>query len=142
MELNKKWKTFGIKQILKGSHDGNTLDCWVCGLCQISRTLHKKKTTFWKLGLLPSSGESRETPALLDPFKRANFNYWTTHVKVKVTLRPTVIWPVHLGVRRPSGTCDQLFILLEMLFRQLRVCYFVAPSPTRGRVCLVSVISL
>jgi hypothetical protein len=31
------------------------------------------------------------------------------------------------GVRHPSGTHDQFF------FRQLRVCYFVAPSLTRGR---------
>jgi hypothetical protein len=41
--------------------------------------------------------------------------------KVKVTLRPTVMRPVRLGVRRPSGTRDQFFFLLEILFRQLRV---------------------
>jgi hypothetical protein len=35
----------------------------------------------------------------------------------------------------PSGTSDQFFFLLEIFFRQLRVCYFVAPSLTRGRVC-------
>jgi hypothetical protein len=40
---------------------------------------------------------------------------------------------VRLGVRRPSGTRDQFFFRLEILFRQLRVCYFVAPSLTRGR---------
>jgi hypothetical protein len=39
------------------------------------------------------------------------------------------------GVRRPSGTRDQFFFLLEIFFRQLRVCYFVTPSLTRGRVC-------
>jgi hypothetical protein len=39
------------------------------------------------------------------------------------------------GVRRPSGTRDQFFFLLETSFRQLRVCYFVAPSLTRWRVC-------
>jgi hypothetical protein len=38
-------------------------------------------------------------------------------------------------VRRPSGTRDQFFFLLEISFRLLRVCYFVAPSLTRGRVC-------
>jgi hypothetical protein len=56
-------------------------------------------------------------------------------VKVKVALRPTVSRPVRLGVRRPSGICDQFFFLLEILFRQLRVCYFAAPSLARGRVC-------
>jgi hypothetical protein len=34
-------------------------------------------------------------------------------VKVKVTLRPTISRPVRLGVRRPSGTRDQFFVLLE-----------------------------
>jgi hypothetical protein len=56
-------------------------------------------------------------------------------VEVEVTLRPTVSSPVSLGVRRPSGTSDQFYFLLEMFFRQLRVCNFVAPSLTRGRVC-------
>jgi hypothetical protein len=35
----------------------------------------------------------------------------------------------HLGPRY------QFFFLLEILFRQLRVCYFVAPFLKRGRVC-------
>jgi hypothetical protein len=56
-------------------------------------------------------------------------------VEIEVNLRPTVSRPVCLGVRRPSGTCDQFFLLLEISLRQLRVCYFVAPSLTRGRVC-------
>jgi hypothetical protein len=54
---------------------------------------------------------------------------------ILVNLRPTVSRPVCLGVRRPPGTCDQFFFLLEIFFRQLRVCYFVAPSLSRGRVC-------
>jgi hypothetical protein len=29
--------------------------------------------------------------------------------------------------------CDQFFFLLEIFLRQLRVCYFMAPSLTRGR---------
>jgi hypothetical protein len=33
------------------------------------------------------------------------------------------------------GTRDQFVFLLEISFRQLQVCYFVAPSLTRARVC-------
>jgi hypothetical protein len=56
-------------------------------------------------------------------------------VEVEVKLRPTVSQPVRLGVRHPSGIRDQFFFLLEIFFRQLRVCYFAASSLTRGRVC-------
>jgi hypothetical protein len=56
-------------------------------------------------------------------------------VKVKVILQPIVSRPVHVDVRHPSGTRDQFFFLLEIFFRQLRVCYFVASSLTRGWVC-------
>jgi hypothetical protein len=30
---------------------------------------------------------------------------------------------------------DQFFFLLDIFFRQVRDCYFVLPSLTRGRVC-------
>jgi hypothetical protein len=43
--------------------------------------------------------------------------------EVEVNLRPTVSRSVCLGVRHPSGACDQFFFLLEISFRQLRVCY-------------------
>jgi hypothetical protein len=56
-------------------------------------------------------------------------------VEVEVTLRPTVSRSVCLGVRRLSGTRDQFFCLLEIIFRQLRVCYFISPSLKRGWVC-------
>jgi hypothetical protein len=57
-------------------------------------------------------------------------------LQVEVKLRQTDRqWPVRLGVRHPSGALDQFFFLLEIFFRQLRVCYFVAPSRQRGRVC-------
>jgi hypothetical protein len=44
----------------------------------------------------------------------------------------TVSRPVCPVVRRPSGTRDQFFFLLQISFRQLRVCYFAAPSLMRG----------
>jgi hypothetical protein len=52
-------------------------------------------------------------------------------IEVEVKLRPTVSRTVRFGVR----TCDQFFFIHEISLRQLRVCYFVAPSLTRGRVC-------
>jgi hypothetical protein len=61
-------------------------------------------------------------------------NNWD-EIKVEVKLRLTVSRPVRLGVRHPSGTRDQFCFLLEIFFRQLRVCYFVTPSLAIGRVC-------
>jgi hypothetical protein len=56
-------------------------------------------------------------------------------VKIKVTLRRTISRPVRLGVRRPSGTCDQFFYLLEIFLKTVTVRYVVALSLRRGRVC-------
>jgi hypothetical protein len=56
-------------------------------------------------------------------------------VVVEIKLQRTVSRPVRHGVRHLSGTSDQFLFLLEVFFRQLLVCYFVAPSLTRGRVC-------
>jgi hypothetical protein len=58
-----------------------------------------------------------------------------TVVEVEAKLRPTVSRPDRLGVRHPSGICDEFLFLLEIFFRPLRVYYFVAPSLTRGRAC-------
>jgi hypothetical protein len=52
-------------------------------------------------------------------------------VKVKVTLRPTISWSVRLGVRRPSGTRDQFFYLLEIFLKTVTVRYVVVPSDER-----------
>jgi hypothetical protein len=48
--------------------------------------------------------------------------YVEVEVTIKVILRPTVSWPVCLGVRHPSGTREQFFFPFEIFFRHLRVC--------------------
>jgi hypothetical protein len=54
--------------------------------------------------------------------------------EVEVILRPIVSRPVCLDGKHASETRDKFFFLLEIFFRQLWDCYFVAPSLTRGRV--------
>jgi hypothetical protein len=38
----------------------------------------KRKHPFWKLDLLSSSGETKETPSLLGVLGRANFRHWSS----------------------------------------------------------------
>jgi hypothetical protein len=57
-----------------------------------------------------------------------------TQFKVKVILLQTVSWPVYPDVRPPSGTRDR-FYFIDILFKQLRVSYYDAPTLMRGWVC-------
>jgi hypothetical protein len=66
--------------------------------------------------------------------QRLSKHFSAVTVEAEVKLRQTVSRPVRLGVRHPSGARDQFIFLLEIFFRQLRACYFVVPSLTRGRV--------
>jgi hypothetical protein len=55
----------------------------------------------------------------------------TAHDELSFILRLTVSRPVCLGIKHPSGAYDQIFIIVW----QLPVCWFGAPSLTRGRIC-------
>jgi hypothetical protein len=54
----------------------NTQDYWVFGPWPSPGILKTQKNTlFWKLDMLPSSGEGWETPTLLGLLERANLNH-------------------------------------------------------------------
>jgi hypothetical protein len=68
-----------------------------------------------------------KVPVLWDIALRSSYMNRHFKVKAKVKLRPTD--------RHTSGTRDKFFFLLEIFLWQLRVCYFVVLSLTRGRFC-------
>jgi hypothetical protein len=72
--------------------------------------------------------------------RRISHNW--TELSLSLMLRQTVSRPVYLGIKHPSGACDQIFISArntEYIW-QLRSCFRGAPSLTRGRVCLLYVL--
>jgi hypothetical protein len=58
---------------------------------------------------------------VIEFFNLPNHSSRTMALKVDVNLRPKRSRPVCLGVRRPSGTRDKFFFLLEISFRQFYV---------------------
>jgi hypothetical protein len=54
------------------------IDEWVLSIVRNSK--YVENTTFRKTDLFLSSGERRETPALLGPSEKTNLNHWTIRV--------------------------------------------------------------
>jgi hypothetical protein len=129
--------------------EGNSSVVKLCA-CGVSMSICEKTTTLIFLDLelvhhfitetcniisvhLPS--QSNTSPLYTCHWSRPLNYCFHFKVKVKVILWPTGKRPVCLGVRHPSGTRDQFFSSLLIVFRQLRVCWCEAPSLTRSRVC-------
>jgi hypothetical protein len=75
-------------------------------------------------------------PTTLDYCRTLNFVLSTSSLSLRLMLRPKVSRPVYLEIRQASGAYDQIFIS----HRQLQSCFCVAPSLTRGRVCLLYIL--
>jgi hypothetical protein len=64
------------------------------------------------------------------------YRTYTSEVSEWVILRPTVSLPICFRIKPPSGAYDQIIITV----RELLVCWYGAPSLTRGRVCFLQLL--
>jgi hypothetical protein len=117
-----------LSAVQSGPHAKISQVCWVS--CP-----HFEYKILWIYNLPMPQRTSLETNVVLSQFWTSSTVLFLVQVEVEVKLRPTFNRPVCLGVRHSSGTQDQFFFLLEIFFRQLRVCYFIETFLTRGRVC-------
>jgi hypothetical protein len=60
---------------------------------------------------------------------------WVRKLKLKLIYDRQSVGQSVLVSGTHLGPATNFFFLLEIFFRHLRVCYFVAPSLTKGRVC-------
>jgi hypothetical protein len=95
-----------------------------------------------RLSFLSPPTTRRATVEVFDPasIRDKSLLNWV-EFELSFILRPTVSRPLSVGIKHPSGVYDQIFIIVW----QLWVCWFRAPSLTRGRVCplqLLLVLSL
>jgi hypothetical protein len=116
--------------------------CPLVNAPQLNNELLNSLTTEW-LNSRPNSPElnwtleSESEPYVTTDGQPASLSWNNlSNLSLSLTLRPTVSQPVCPGIKHPSGAYDQIFIIVW----QLRVCWFGAPSLTRGRVCLLQLL--
>jgi hypothetical protein len=113
-----------------------TVSCWLpTAAARVRSQVGPSRICGWQSGTGWGCLQVFRLPCKLSFHRLLHAHHHISSLKVKVILRLTVSRPVRLGVRHLSGTRDQFFFLFEIVFRQLVVCYFDAPSLTRGRVC-------
>jgi hypothetical protein len=90
-----------------------------CSHTELSRTQSVWRITLMNPGLIST------TPLIL-----------SLSLSLSLMLRPTVSRPVSLGIKHTSGAYDQIVVIVW----QLLVCWFRAPTLSRGRVCLLQLL--
>jgi hypothetical protein len=104
-------------------------------LCLPSRSLVTSSNSGYSLAFaltsLPAGSRLHRLSLLFSGSLTAEQN-----LSLSLMLRPTVSWPVCLGIKHPSGAYDQIFVTV----RQLRVWSCGALSLTRGRVCRLQIL--